>query len=938
MTGSVAAGTIQVNGNDVGAATNNKELAAAISAADSSVEAKAVNNQSFDFNTVNLSITGPKTDEAAPLARENTTVSLAITDTTDATTFAVDDLKIGAEAAAAITDLNLIAKGDATALAAAISDIDGVTAETTNSTVLAWGVTTSSSGMKLTISDAADANPISVDVATGTDNASVDDVIAAFDDIAGYSAVKNVAGTEITITSEDGKAFNIKQTQTDGASVLAGGFTALPTATAVLQKANGVDLTFSGEQDIVVETTTAGAVALDSYAGATYNTEAPPAPAVDPTAPTIMTAVPTDTLVSGDLTIGGEEIITLDAEKATLVDAINTAAVEGVTASLENKQSLAWAADVTLAVDASYKLTLETDGGVAANVIIGGDVDSEVDAGDVAAAINETFKETEEFKASVDVTTGNLVIESKDGATFNLTEFTNNKADGSGADTALTSVAGLVEGVGGAGVDYAATAVNVTIANDSDVTIAMGAGADIKVGDGLVAGVYEVPAPIVGNVASTGGESSVTGPLNAGDLTINGEDVGAVEGDAAAIAAQIQKTDADITATATNSQTVKFDEVKLGADGSYTLQIGGAEIAVATTLDAGDDAVSTDDDTHSVTSQNVIAAINKNADGFSAIAELDKDDKETGNIIITKAGGSNFTLNEDIDSKEAAANKIGLADTVADGRDLRGTVSLESDTSIIIAGDDPSKAGLEAGRVDPGVVGDYNLTLTGDDGTEFKVDMSSAKRDGHVTAEDVATAINSDAATTAKFSAKVDEDGQLQVSRNDGSSFKITEMVDKDGDTKDDGVITDGLVGVDNAAKKFVGQVEIDSPVDVTLTGSGLKEAGLNNIGNGSTTIDKLDILTRDSANTAITSVDEALMDIDQMRGKLGAVQNRFTSTISNLNNVSENLSAARSRILDTDIAKETSEMTKQNILQQAGVSILAQAKQAPQMALSLIK
>ncbi len=94
---------------------------------------------------------------------------------------------------------------------------------------------------------------------------------------------------------------------------------------------------------------------------------------------------------------------------------------------------------------------------------------------------------------------------------------------------------------------------------------------------------------------------------------------------------------------------------------------------------------------------------------------------------------------------------------------------------------------------------------------------------------------------------------------------------------------------------------------------------------------------TREGANTAISSVDAALAQIDTIRGDLGAVQNRFESTIANLSNVSENLSAARSRILDADIAMETSAMTKNNILQQAGVSILAQANQAPQLALSLL-
>ncbi len=91
-------------------------------------------------------------------------------------------------------------------------------------------------------------------------------------------------------------------------------------------------------------------------------------------------------------------------------------------------------------------------------------------------------------------------------------------------------------------------------------------------------------------------------------------------------------------------------------------------------------------------------------------------------------------------------------------------------------------------------------------------------------------------------------------------------------------------------------------------------------------------------ASDAIRSIDGALGQIDRIRGDLGALQNRFESTISNLENVSENLSAARSRILDADIAMETSAMTKNNILQQAGVSILTQANTTPQLALQLLQ
>ena len=103
------------------------------------------------------------------------------------------------------------------------------------------------------------------------------------------------------------------------------------------------------------------------------------------------------------------------------------------------------------------------------------------------------------------------------------------------------------------------------------------------------------------------------------------------------------------------------------------------------------------------------------------------------------------------------------------------------------------------------------------------------------------------------------------------------------------------------------------------------------------TAVSDLSITSLTGAQSAIESIDLALSDIDTIRGGLGAVQNRFESTIANLNNVSENLSAARSRILDADIAQETSAMTKNNILQQAGVSILAQANQTPQLALSLL-
>ncbi|WP_268795577.1 flagellin, partial [Pseudoalteromonas sp. P1-13-1a] len=101
--------------------------------------------------------------------------------------------------------------------------------------------------------------------------------------------------------------------------------------------------------------------------------------------------------------------------------------------------------------------------------------------------------------------------------------------------------------------------------------------------------------------------------------------------------------------------------------------------------------------------------------------------------------------------------------------------------------------------------------------------------------------------------------------------------------------------------------------------------------------VDTVDISTQGASQDALAIIDNAIANIDAQRADLGAIQNRFGHTISNLANISENVSASRSRIQDTDFATETAEMTKNQILQQAGTSILSQANQLPQTALSLL-
>ncbi|HIE4214631.1 TPA: FliC/FljB family flagellin [Proteus mirabilis] len=98
------------------------------------------------------------------------------------------------------------------------------------------------------------------------------------------------------------------------------------------------------------------------------------------------------------------------------------------------------------------------------------------------------------------------------------------------------------------------------------------------------------------------------------------------------------------------------------------------------------------------------------------------------------------------------------------------------------------------------------------------------------------------------------------------------------------------------------------------------------------------DVKTLNVKDDALATLDKAINTIDESRSKLGAIQNRFESTINNLNNTVNNLSASRSRILDADYATEVSNMSRGQILQQAGTSVLAQANQVPQTVLSLLR
>ncbi|MCG3730508.1 flagellin [Vibrio cincinnatiensis] len=189
------------------------------------------------------------------------------------------------------------------------------------------------------------------------------------------------------------------------------------------------------------------------------------------------------------------------------------------------------------------------------------------------------------------------------------------------------------------------------------------------------------------------------------------------------------------------------------------------------------------------------------------------------------------------------------------------------------------------------------LEFTKKDGEEVSIDLVANIGDD---IEEVATYINGQ---TDLLKASVDEEGRLQIF-----------MAEPD------------FADVTSAGITFSGSLADDLGL-AAASGVGQKN-----------TVQDIDITTVGGSQNAVGILDAALKYIDSQRADLGAKQNRLNHSINNLANIQENVEASKSRIKDTDFAKETTQLTKSQILQQAGTSILAQAKQLPNSAISLLQ
>ena len=347
-----------------------------------------------------------------------------------------------------------------------------------------------------------------------------------------------------------------------------------------------------------------------------------------------------------------------------------------------------------------------------------------------------------------------------------------------------------------------------------------------------------------------------------------------------------------------------------------------------------------------------VALSNASASSIGAYIS-DTSGSEFGAVTTTAAAAADMTdLVISSNGKEFAVAEIKATDTAS-----------AIATKINNAGS-PVKAAARTDAVitaaDTAKVFNLKVEVFNTDTTAAEVD-STIDLKGLTSFDQAVEAIN---ASGAGISAKKNNDGTLEITSTSGSTLKITgEAFAADGTTAaaansltlavrtaEDELLADGTTaGQDNVgdlsgaeditggAGYANGYVKMSSASAYSLAGTKVAELTGEAAG-AKSTISDVDVSTAYSAQNAISVIDAAIAAIDAQRSDLGAVQNRFDNTINNLQNIAENASAARSRIMDTDYAAETANLSKNQVLQQAGTAILAQAKQLPQAVLSLLQ
>ncbi|MFW8631159.1 flagellin [Vibrio natriegens] len=314
-----------------------------------------------------------------------------------------------------------------------------------------------------------------------------------------------------------------------------------------------------------------------------------------------------------------------------------------------------------------------------------------------------------------------------------------------------------------------------------------------------------------------------------------------------------------------------------------------------------------------------VAVRNAN-DGISIMQTAEGAMNEVTNIMqrmrdlsLQSANGSNsnaerMALQEEVSALSDELNRIAETTSFGGRKLLNGSFG-KSAFQIGAASGEAVQVELKSMRTDGLDMGGFSYISRGRAGSDWKVKSDSNE-------------------LTMSFVNRLGETEQVHISAQAGDDIEtLATYINGQTDKVSASVNEDGQLQIFMAGKETSGTI--------SFSGDLANELGLEL--KGYQAVDSIDVTSVGGAQQAVAVLDTAMKYVDSHRAELGAYQNRFNHAINNLDNIHENVAASNSRILDTDFAKETTQMVKQQILQQVSTSILAQAKQAPNLVLSLL-
>ncbi|TOG10389.1 flagellin [Vibrio parahaemolyticus] len=314
-----------------------------------------------------------------------------------------------------------------------------------------------------------------------------------------------------------------------------------------------------------------------------------------------------------------------------------------------------------------------------------------------------------------------------------------------------------------------------------------------------------------------------------------------------------------------------------------------------------------------------VAVRNAN-DGISIMQTAEGAMNEVTNIMqrmrdlsLQSANGSNSqaertALQEEVTALNDELNRIAETTSFGGRKLLNGTFG-KSSFQIGAASGEAVQIELKSMRTDGLDMGGFSYVAQGRADSDWQVKEN---------ANDLTMSFTNRSGETEKIqiNAKAGDDIEELATYINGQTDKVTASVNEKGQLQ-----------IFMAGEETAGTISFSGDLASEL-GMSLK---------GYDAVNNLNITTVGGAQQAVAVLDTAMKFVDSQRAELGAYQNRFNHAINNLDNIHENLAASNSRIQDTDYAKETTQMVKQQILQQVSTTILAQAKQAPNLALTLL-